>query len=93
MSHFDESAFGLSPRISDEDVDDLDVDSLDIDDDGPRQTGVQADGEAQEFAQVTKMNYQKTAHCYAIGLDWKTSAAGFLFLFAPSGRRRRRKIW
>ncbi|KAG2761114.1 Retrovirus-related Pol polyprotein from transposon TNT 1-94 [Phytophthora cactorum] len=36
--NFDESAFGLSPRISDEDVDDLDVDSLDIDDDGPRQT-------------------------------------------------------
>ncbi|KAG2875237.1 hypothetical protein PC115_g23956 [Phytophthora cactorum] len=36
--NFDESTFGLSPRISDEDVDDLDVDSLDIDDDGPRQT-------------------------------------------------------
>ncbi|KAG2962656.1 hypothetical protein PC120_g27644 [Phytophthora cactorum] len=36
--NFDESAFGLSPRISDEDVDDLDVDSLDIDDDGLRQT-------------------------------------------------------
>ncbi|KAG4037401.1 hypothetical protein PC123_g27034 [Phytophthora cactorum] len=36
--NIDESAFGLSPRISDEDVDDLDVDSLDIDDDGPRQT-------------------------------------------------------
>ncbi|KAG2759282.1 hypothetical protein Pcac1_g28657 [Phytophthora cactorum] len=36
--NFDESAFGLSPTISDEDVDDLDVDSLDIDDDGPRQT-------------------------------------------------------
>ncbi|KAG2958598.1 hypothetical protein PC119_g26969 [Phytophthora cactorum] len=36
--NFDESAFGLSPRISDEDADDLDVDSLDIDDDGPRQT-------------------------------------------------------
>ncbi|KAG3046773.1 hypothetical protein PC122_g24260 [Phytophthora cactorum] len=36
--NFDESTFGLSPRISDEDVDGLDVDSLDIDDDGPRQT-------------------------------------------------------
>ncbi|KAG2879434.1 Retrovirus-related Pol polyprotein from transposon TNT 1-94 [Phytophthora cactorum] len=38
--NFDESAFGLSPPISDEDVDDLDFDSLDIDtdNDSSRQT-------------------------------------------------------
>ncbi|KAG3035045.1 hypothetical protein PC121_g24270 [Phytophthora cactorum] len=38
--NFDESTFGLSPPISDEDVDDLDFDSLDIDNDnnGSRQT-------------------------------------------------------
>ncbi|KAG2758297.1 hypothetical protein Pcac1_g29550 [Phytophthora cactorum] len=36
--NFDESTFGLSPTISDEDVDDLDVESLDIDNDGSRQT-------------------------------------------------------
>ncbi|KAG4029055.1 hypothetical protein PC123_g29080 [Phytophthora cactorum] len=74
--NFDESAFGLSPRISDEDVDDLDVDSLDIDDDGPRQT-----------------DYQKTAHCAPSAWTGRSKCAGFLFLFAPSGRRRRRKIW
>ncbi|KAG2891765.1 hypothetical protein PC114_g16900 [Phytophthora cactorum] len=32
--NFDESTFGLSPTISDEDVDDLDFESLDIDNDG-----------------------------------------------------------
>ncbi|KAG2791509.1 hypothetical protein PC113_g25555 [Phytophthora cactorum] len=31
--NFDESTFGLSPTISDEDVDDLDFESLDIDND------------------------------------------------------------
>ncbi|KAG2942587.1 hypothetical protein PC118_g25877 [Phytophthora cactorum] len=36
--NFDESTFGLSPTISDEDVDDLDFESLDIDNDGSRQT-------------------------------------------------------
>ncbi|KAG3015858.1 hypothetical protein PC121_g25102 [Phytophthora cactorum] len=36
--NFDESGFGLSPTISDEDVDDLDFESLDIDNDGSRQT-------------------------------------------------------
>ncbi|KAG2807523.1 Retrovirus-related Pol polyprotein from transposon TNT 1-94 [Phytophthora cactorum] len=38
--NIDESTFGLSPRISDEDVDDLDFDSLDmdIDNDGSHQT-------------------------------------------------------
>ncbi|KAG2764376.1 hypothetical protein Pcac1_g24122 [Phytophthora cactorum] len=36
--NFDESTFGHSPPISDEDVDDLDFDSLDIDNDGSRQT-------------------------------------------------------
>ncbi|KAG3002461.1 hypothetical protein PC120_g19715 [Phytophthora cactorum] len=38
--NFDESTFGLSPPISDEDVDDLDFDSLDIDNDN--------DNDAQE---------------------------------------------
>ncbi|GMF41760.1 unnamed protein product [Phytophthora lilii] len=36
--NFDESTSGLSPRISDEDVDDLDFDLLDMENDGPRQT-------------------------------------------------------
>ncbi|KAG2959322.1 hypothetical protein PC119_g26745 [Phytophthora cactorum] len=36
--NIDESTFGLSPRISDEDVDDLDFESLDIDNDGSHQT-------------------------------------------------------
>ncbi|KAG3044906.1 hypothetical protein PI125_g27150 [Phytophthora idaei] len=36
--NFDESTFGLSPPISDEDVDDLDFASLDIDNDGSRET-------------------------------------------------------
>ncbi|KAG3230551.1 hypothetical protein PI124_g24351 [Phytophthora idaei] len=36
--NFDESTFGLSPPISDEDVDNLDFDSLDIDNDGSRET-------------------------------------------------------
>ncbi|KAG2887557.1 hypothetical protein PC114_g18783 [Phytophthora cactorum] len=36
--NFDESTFGLSPPISDEDVNDLDFDSLDIDNDGSRET-------------------------------------------------------
>ncbi|KAG2855670.1 hypothetical protein PC114_g28584 [Phytophthora cactorum] len=35
--NFDESTFGLSPTISDEDVDDLDFESLDIDNDEDRE--------------------------------------------------------
>ena len=35
--NFDESIFGLSPLITDEDTDDFDFDSLDLYDVGPRQ--------------------------------------------------------
>ncbi|KAG2760793.1 hypothetical protein Pcac1_g27315 [Phytophthora cactorum] len=79
--------------ISDEDVDDLDVDSLDIDDDGPRQTEYKQTGSAR-VAQVTKMKLPEDPHTVAPspGLE-EASAPDSSFLFAPSGRRRRRKIW
>ena len=35
--NFDESTFGLTPPISDEDADDLDFELLDLNDEGPRQ--------------------------------------------------------
>ncbi|KAG2781707.1 hypothetical protein PC111_g24517 [Phytophthora cactorum] len=44
--NFDESTFGLSPPISDEDVDDLDFDSLDIDNDGKRKSRPSDEDEA-----------------------------------------------
>ncbi|KAG2759150.1 hypothetical protein Pcac1_g28789 [Phytophthora cactorum] len=71
MSNFDESTFGLSPRISNEDVDDLDVDSLDIDDDGTSPDGVQADGEAQESRPSDKDEATRRPHTVAIGWTGK----------------------
>ncbi|KAG3127018.1 hypothetical protein PI124_g22122 [Phytophthora idaei] len=68
--NFDESTFGLSPPISDEDVDDLDFDSLDIDNDGSRQTEYKQAGNARAI-RVTKVKLPKDRSRCVSDLEWK----------------------
>ncbi|KAG2767605.1 hypothetical protein Pcac1_g21196 [Phytophthora cactorum] len=84
--------FGLSPRISDEDMSmTWDVDSLDIDDDGPRQTEYKQTGK-RRVAQVTKMKLPEDRTLCAIGLDWKeASAPDSSSSSHPSGRPTKKK--